>query len=152
MPADEGDGLVQMCRVLADAPIRPPQVLAPGRAKRRPGSLTFGDTLLGCAVAAHLAGRQVAQPHAQVERRVPRDGAAQADFEVVRMRPEYEQIDGHWLSAYRSQRKPKTSSAGSRLVQAVAEQDAARQVRPRHALARVAERKQVPRKIAMRAD
>ena len=113
MPANEGDRLVQMRRVLADAPVRPPQVLAPGRAKRRPGGVAFGDTLLGCAVAAHLAGREVAQPHAQVERSVPRDGAAKADFEVVRMRPEYEQIDRHWLSAYRSQRKPNTSSAGS---------------------------------------
>jgi len=37
-------------------------------------------------------------------------------------------------------------------VQAVAEQDPARQVRPRHALARVAEREEVPRKIAMRTD
>ena len=85
----------QVCRVLADSSIRPPQVLAPRRAERRARRFAFGQPLLDAAVAAHLAGRQIAQPDDMPERDVPRNGAAETDFEVVGMRTEDEQIDGH---------------------------------------------------------
>src|SRR5207302_9318909 len=38
--------------------------------------------------AAHLAGRQIAQAHAEAGRRVARNRAAEADLEIVRMRSE----------------------------------------------------------------
>ncbi len=72
-----------------------PQVLAPRRAERRARRFALGQPLLDGAVAAHLAGGQVAEPDHVPERDMPRDGAAETDFEVVGMRAEDEQIDGH---------------------------------------------------------
>ena len=97
MAADERHGLLQVVRILADPPIGPAKVFAPRRAQHDTGVLGLEQSLLGRAVAAELARRQVAQPHAQTERRVPGDGAAESDLEVVGVRTEYEQVEWHLM-------------------------------------------------------
>ena len=59
------------------------------------GRVGLRQPLVDRAVAAHLARRQIAQADAEAERGVTRDDAAQADFDVVGMRPEDQQINGH---------------------------------------------------------
>ena len=78
--------------------------------QERPRGFGFCQRQLGCPVASHVACGQIAQADLQAERGVTRDDAAEADFDVIGMRSEYEQIDGH--AGYRSQRKPNASSAG----------------------------------------
>ena len=95
MPPDERDRVRQVRRILANPAVRPPQVLAPRRAERGPRRFAFGQPLLDAAVGAHLASREVAQPDNVPERGMPRNGAAETDFEIIRMWTEHEQIDGH---------------------------------------------------------
>src|ERR1700704_4595272 len=93
--ADEGDGLNKVLRMFTDFSIGPAQVFAPGGTKDLARRFRFGQPLVHGPVAAHLAGGQIAQPDAQAERRMMSNRAAQADFEIVRMRAEDEKIDGH---------------------------------------------------------
>ncbi len=93
MTANEGDGLLEVRGILADAAIRYPKIFAPGRAQHLPSRFRFRQPLLGCAVAAHLAARQVAQADLQAKRRMARHGPAEPDLEVVGVRAENKQID-----------------------------------------------------------
>src|SRR4051812_15017010 len=95
MTADERDGLIQVFRVLADLAIGPPEVLAPRGAQDGAGGLRLREPLVHGAVAAHLAGGEVAQSHAQAPRSVVCDRAAQPDLQIVGMRPERQQVDSH---------------------------------------------------------
>ena len=95
MPADERDGIVQMRRILADPAIGPAEVLAPGRPEHLARGLGLLQPLLDRAVAAHLAGGEIAEADAEPERGMARDDAARADFEVVGMRAEDEEINRH---------------------------------------------------------
>ncbi len=61
MLPDERDRVVHLSRVPADLAIGPAQVLAPGRAEHGTRGVRFSEALFRCAVAAHLAERQIAQ-------------------------------------------------------------------------------------------
>ena len=56
--------------------------------------LRLREPLLHCAVAPHLAGREIAQTDTEAHARVLRDGPAGADLEIVGMRTENEQVNG----------------------------------------------------------
>ena len=71
---------------------------ARARRARARGGGRFRLPLFGRAVARQLASGQIAQPDAVARRRVTRDGAAKADFDVVGMRAEHQQIDRHGTS------------------------------------------------------
>jgi hypothetical protein len=96
MTANARDGLLEMIRILADAPIGPAQVFTPRGAKRSPRLLRLGQPFVGRSVAGHLARREIAQADRQSERRVLRDNAANADLDVVGMRTEYKEVKRHW--------------------------------------------------------
>ncbi len=49
--------------------------------------------LVRCAVAAHLAAREVAEPDAQAPGDMVRDGRAHADLDVVGVWAEREEVD-----------------------------------------------------------
>ncbi len=70
-----------------------PKILAPGRAQHLPGRFRFRQPLLGCAVAAHFAGRQVAEANLQAKRRVARHGPAEPDLDVVGVGAKDKQVD-----------------------------------------------------------
>ena len=91
----KADGLVEMRGILSDPPIRPAEIFAPRRAEDLPRRFRFLQPLLDRAVAAHLAGRQIAQADAEAERGMTRHDAAHTDFEVVGMRAEDEEINRH---------------------------------------------------------
>ena len=95
MTPDEGDGLIEMRGVFSDFAIGPAQVFAPGGAEHATRGLGLRQPLVHRAVAAHLAGGEIAQPDAQPARRMVGDGPAEADFQIVGMRSEHEEIDGH---------------------------------------------------------
>jgi hypothetical protein len=81
--------------MLADFPIGPAEILPPCCSEYQTRGLGFGKPLLYRAVAAHLACGQVAQSDAKASRRMMRNRAAQPDFQVVRMRSEYKEVDSH---------------------------------------------------------
>src|SRR3989304_3954939 len=85
--------------VFTDAAIGPPEVRAPGATEHLRCPMRFLQPFLDGAVAPHFARRQVAQTHAKAEQRVPGNRAAEADFDVVGMRPEDQQVDGR-ISAH----------------------------------------------------
>ena len=87
-------GGADMLRVIADRPIGPPQVDPPARAQHAARGLGFRKPLVDGAVASHLPRREIAQADAVAERRVPGDGSAEADFQIVGMRPEDEKVNG----------------------------------------------------------
>ena len=89
------DGLVEMRGILADPAIRPAEVLAPRGAEHDARGLRLAHPLLGRAVAAHLAGREIAQADGSPFGGVPGDGAAQADLEVVGVRTEHQKVEAH---------------------------------------------------------
>src|SRR5206468_10639865 len=51
------------------------------------------ETLVGGPFAPRVAGGEIAEPDAQPERDVTRDGAAHADLDVVRVRSKDEEVD-----------------------------------------------------------
>ena len=63
--------------------------------RTRRGLVGLALPFVGRAVRAQLAGRQVAEPDRVPGRGVPRDRAAETDFEIVGMWAEHQQIDGH---------------------------------------------------------
>jgi len=110
---DDGAGIsesdrAQLFGARSDGPIRQPQVGAPRRAEHRARRLGLGEPLGHGAVAAHLAGGQVAQTDAVPQAYVLGHGAADADLDVVGMRAEHEQIHRTGGSAHRVH--PNTSS------------------------------------------
>ena len=89
------------CRWPGSLPISsigPAQVLAPCRSQHGARRLRLEESLLRRAVAAQLARCEVAQPDVQAARRVPGDGAAESDLEVVRVRSECQQVECHLIS------------------------------------------------------
>src|SRR5687767_14894755 len=74
-------------------PIRKTQVDAPYGVQHLPRGLGFREPLVHGAVAAHLAGCQVAQPDAMAERSVPGHRAAHPDLDVVGVRTDGEEIN-----------------------------------------------------------
>ena len=95
MPANERDRLFELRRILADAPIGPPQVLAEPRAEHSASRFRFLEPDVRRAVAAHLAGGQIAQPDRQTERHVMRNRSAEADLEIVGMRTDRQEVNAH---------------------------------------------------------
>jgi hypothetical protein len=93
MTADECDGLLQVGRILSDSTIGPVEVVAPDGVQHEARRFGLGNPLLDGAVAAQLAGRQIAQSDALSGCRVARDRARKADLDVVGVRSEGEQID-----------------------------------------------------------
>src|SRR5262245_52451800 len=93
LATDEGDYLLDMRRIRADAAVGYAKVLTPDRAQHLPRGLRLGQPFVGRSVAAHLAARQVAQPDLEAERRVARDGTTNPDFNVVGMWAKGENID-----------------------------------------------------------
>src|SRR5262245_37268555 len=93
MSANEGDGVFQMARILADAPVGPAQVLSPRRPKYDPGVLGFGAPLFHRPIAAHLPSREITKAHALAQDGVTGDRASQSNFKVIRMRTEDEEIE-----------------------------------------------------------
>ena len=96
-----------MIRRRADRAVGQSQVHAPRRAEHRARRLGLGEPFLDGPVAAHLAGRQIAEPDAMTERGVLGDDAADADLDVVGMRPDGQQIN----RGDRHRVQPNTSSA-----------------------------------------
>src|SRR5262249_18369680 len=80
---------------LTDLSIGPSQILAPDGSKFRARRTALRQPLFDRAVAAHLAGRQVAEAHGIAERDVACDGPTQTYLEVVGVRTEHKEIDGH---------------------------------------------------------
>ena len=145
MPADERDGVVEMRGILADPAIGPAQILAPRRAEHLPRRLRLLQPLLDRAVAAHLAGRQIAQADAEAERGVARD---------VPPRP-ISRSSGCGPKTRRSTamaREAEMAVGRLELVEVMAQQHAAGEIGAGHAVARIAERKQMMREIAVRSD
>jgi hypothetical protein len=83
-----------LIRGASDRAIRPAQVDPPRRAEHRSRRLCFREPLLDGAIAAHLAGGEIAEPHAIALLHVARDRSAEPDLEVVRVRAEDEEVDG----------------------------------------------------------
>jgi hypothetical protein len=84
----------------ADSPIGPRQILAPGRTQDDSGGFRFGQPLVWRPVTAHLAACEIAQPDLMTERGVLGDRATDANFDVVRMRSEHQQVGAHLNSAH----------------------------------------------------
>ena len=95
MPADEADGLIEMRGILADLPIGPAEIFAPRRAENFPRGFRFPQPLFDGAVAAHLAPCQIAEADAEPERGMTRHDATHADFEVIGVWAEDEEINRH---------------------------------------------------------
>ena len=76
----------------------PRQASRDSRATRRPGPVrpptASALALLRSAVARQLAAREIAEADAMTRGRVPRDRAAEADLDVVRMRAEDQKVNG----------------------------------------------------------
>src|SRR5687768_13923078 len=70
-----------------------PEVDAPDGTENRPRRFRLLETLRHGPVAAHFAGREIAEPHAVAQRRVPRHRAANADLNVVRMWSESQEVN-----------------------------------------------------------
>src|SRR5262245_14219468 len=92
MKAYERGRLFEVRCIAADAAIRPPEILAPRRAKHDARALGLLQPLLHRAVAPHLAACEVDKAHAVAERHVAGDRAAKTDLKIVGMRSEYEEI------------------------------------------------------------
>src|SRR5438093_299498 len=82
---NERDGFFQVYRILADAAIRPSEVLAPHTAQHLCRSRRFLRSLLDRSIAPHLAPRQITQTDAEPERGVACDHSAQTNLDVVGM-------------------------------------------------------------------
>jgi len=87
--------LVEVRRILSDPPIGPAEIFAPRRAEDFPRRFRFLQPFLDGAVAAHLAGCQIAEADGEPERGMTRHDAAHTDFEVVGVRAEDEEINRH---------------------------------------------------------
>ncbi len=92
--ANELDDRQDLFGDVAQLPIGQPEIDPPVRAQHRAGVLGLALTLFGRAVAAHLAARQVAQSDFQALGDVVGDGGAHADFDVVRVGAEREDVYG----------------------------------------------------------
>ena len=96
MAADQVDGRADHLAASPRCRHRATEILAPrARRARAPPSAASALPLFARAVARQLAARQIAQADAMARRGVPRNRAAEADFDVVGMRAEDEQIDRH---------------------------------------------------------
>jgi hypothetical protein len=93
--ANQLDGRSHEFRTLVDAAVGPAEVLAPGRAKQARGGFALAQALVRRAVRSELADREIAEPDRASLGRVPRDRAAEADLQVVRVRTEDQQVEGH---------------------------------------------------------
>src|SRR4051812_15175238 len=94
---DGVDGRTHQRRRRRDIAVRPAEVFPDRRAEDRRGRGGFRLALGDGAVARELAGREVDEADRVAVRRVPGDGGAEADFDVVGMRPEDEEVDWHVL-------------------------------------------------------
>ena len=96
-----------MIRRRADRAVGQSQVHAPGRTKHGARGLGFGEPFFDRPVAAHLTRRQIAEPDAMTERGMLGDDPADADLDVVRVRPDGQHIN----RGDRHRVQPNTSSA-----------------------------------------
>src|SRR5690606_17995633 len=76
-----------------DAAVGPAEVDPPGDAEHFGGRLCFGKSLVRRAVAAEFTSRQVAEAHCVACRRMPCDGAAEANLDVVGVWAEGEDVN-----------------------------------------------------------
>src|SRR5689334_14541242 len=79
--------------IAADITIRQAEVVTPSRAKNFARRLGLLAALLGRAVGAELATRQITQADLVAQSDVLGDRSAEPDFEIVRVRAEDEQIN-----------------------------------------------------------
>ena len=91
---DEPDDVGDLRVGADDAAVGPSQVEAPGGAEHLAGIFGFALALVGRAVRAQLAARQVAEPDAIAARRMDGHGPGQADLDVVGMGAEDEEVYG----------------------------------------------------------
>jgi hypothetical protein len=75
--------------------VGPSKIFAPRRAENISGLARFGQSDRRRAIAAELAGREIAQADRVSRCCVLGDRAAEADFEVVRMGSKDQEIHGH---------------------------------------------------------
>jgi hypothetical protein len=73
-------------------PVGRVQIDAPRRPEDDRRGLRLRQPLFDRTVAPHLPRREIAEPDAKAEIHMTRDSAAEADLDVVGMRPEDEQI------------------------------------------------------------
>ena len=91
---DEPDDVGNLRVGADDAAVGPTQVDAPGRAEHPAGIFSFPLALVGRAVRAQLAARQVAETGAIAARRMDGHGSGQADLDVVGVWAEGEEVYG----------------------------------------------------------
>ena len=102
-----------MTAVAAKRAIGQSQVRSPRRTEDTSRRFGFGESFLYGSIAAHFTGREVAQADAEAERRVLGNGATEADFDVVGMRSESEQIHALELRSHRVQLNARSAFSGS---------------------------------------
>ena len=91
---DEPDDIGNLRVGADDAAVGPTQVDAPGGAEHPAGIFSFPLALVGRAVRAQLAARQVAETGAIAARRMDGHGSGQADLDVVGVWAEGEEVYG----------------------------------------------------------
>ncbi len=91
--ADQLDDAAYVIGGIPDRPVGQCKILAPGGAENLAGRLCFLYALVWRAVARHFAPRQIAQPDRVSERGVLGERAAQADFQIIGMGTERQQIE-----------------------------------------------------------
>ena len=157
---DESGDRAHVLVTRAERAVGQSQVDSPGGAEHLTGRLGLGEPFVDRAVAAHLAGREIAHADAIAERGVPGDRAADPDLDVVGMRADRQQIDG--IDRAPDAPEPKGGGRSSRpaedLVRLVdlaadrAGQDSRRHERAGNRVAAAAECEQVTRIVAVRPD
>ena len=86
-----------MVGVAPDGAIGEAQVQTPRRTQHIARGIGFGETLWHRSIAAHLTGRQIAEPHLVSQRSVLGDEPADANLDVVRVRTNGQEIHGRKL-------------------------------------------------------
>ncbi len=86
--------------VTADGAIGPPQILSPGRTEDNACGFRFGEPFVGCSIRCHLAAREIAQTDLMTKRRMLGNYPTNANLDVVRMRPEHQQVGLHFSSGH----------------------------------------------------
>jgi hypothetical protein len=95
MASNQGSDGVRMSGIAAQAAIGQAQVLAPCSPEDLTRRLRLFQPILDGAVTTHLPGGQIAQPNRQTHGRMAGNDAASADFDVVWMWPEDEEVNAH---------------------------------------------------------
>ena len=95
MTSNQVDGRPNDRRRFGDSAVGPSKIFAPRRSQHPRRRRRFCGAGVRRAVARQLSPREIAKADAVSRSRVTCDGAAQADFNVIRVRPEYQQINRH---------------------------------------------------------